>query len=33
MEEKEKAFNDGIIINSCRPMHSINWAKYVRMTE
>jgi Fe-S-cluster containining protein len=33
MEEKEKAFNDGIIINSCRPMHSINWAQYVRMTE
>ncbi|NQT00400.1 MAG: YkgJ family cysteine cluster protein [Planctomycetes bacterium] len=33
MEEKEKAFNDGIIVSSCRPMHDIDWVEFVRRTD
>ena len=33
IEEKEKAFNDGIIVNSGRYMHDIDWAEFVKRAE
>ena len=33
MEQKRKAFDEGIIVNSGRPMHGLDWTEFVKRTD
>jgi DUF1009 family protein len=33
MEKKRKAFHEGIIVNSSRPMHELDWTEFVKRAD